>query len=251
MGFPFLSILVGLAALGGLWEFYNLARTKGAQISLPLGAIWTVLFIANGQLAGQEGNFAPVLIGSWLLAAFTWALFKAKRFNGNLTLNWLFTAAGPLYLGLLLSHVLILRESGDSLYDGRAWLLYAFIATISCDTGAFFVGRAIGRFKLAPTISPNKTWEGAIGGLVSAILSSLVLAAIFDLGIAIWCQVLLGLVVGIVAQLGDLSESALKRAVHVKDASSLIPGHGGILDRVDSLVVTIPVTYYFLAIIIS
>ncbi|MCZ6866839.1 MAG: CDP-archaeol synthase, partial [Chloroflexi bacterium] len=100
-------------------------------------------------------------------------------------------------------------------------------------------------------ISPGKTWEGAAGGLIWAVGISIALAAVLDLSFPLWQQVLLGLLLGTVAQMGDLLESALKRRAGVKDAGVLIPGHGGVLDRIDSLLVTIPVTYYILALIID
>ena len=250
-GFPFLTILVGLAALWGLWEFYSLAQACGARPSLPLGAVWTALFVANGHLTAQEGNFAPHLIGGGLLVTAIWELIRARRGDGSFLRNWLFTAGGVLYAGLLLSHALMLREAGNGLYDGRDWLIYALFTTFATDTGAFFTGRFLGKRKLAPTISPGKTWEGAAGGLVWAVGASFALTAILDLSVSLWQQALLGLLLGAAAQVGDLAESALKRASGVKDAGALIPGHGGLLDRVDSLVVTVPVTYYVLTLIIS
>ena len=145
----------------------------------------------------------------------------------------------------------MLREAGDSIYNGYHWLLYALFTTFATDTGAYFVGRAFGKHKLAPVISPGKTWEGAAGGLIWAVGISIALAAVLDLSFPLWQQVLLGLLLGTVAQMGDLLESALKRRAGVKDAGVLIPGHGGVLDRIDSLLVTIPVTYYILALIID
>ena len=248
-GFPYLAILVGIVALLGLWEFYRLAQASGAQVYLPVGVLWTVLFVVNGQLTSQEGNFAPHLIGGGLLVTLAWTF--SQRRGGPFLGSWLFTAAGPLYVGLLLSHALMLREAGDSIYNGYHWLLYTLFTTFATDTGAYFVGRAFGKHKLAPVISPGKTWEGAAGGLIWAVGISIALAAILDLSFPLWQQVLLGLLLGTVAQMGDLLESALKRRAGVKDASVLIPGHGGVLDRIDSVLVTIPVTYYILALIID
>ena len=146
----------------------------------------------------------------------------------------------------LLSHALVLREMGESVNLGRDWLLFALLVTFATDTGAFLTGRAIGRYKMAPAISPNKTWEGAIGGFILAVLASLALGQLLNLELAHWQQGLIGATVGVVSQLGDLSESTLKRVSQVKDAGSIIPGHGGILDRVDSLVLSIPAVYYLL-----
>ncbi len=248
-GFPFLTILVAGAALVGLWEFHRLALALKARPNLPLGALWTLAFVVNGQIASQHGSLAPHIIGAGLIVTLAWAL--ARRRGASFLRSWLLTAAGPLYVGFLLSHALLLREGGNGLYDGRAWLLYALFATFATDTGAYLVGRAFGRHRLAPTISPSKTWEGALGGLVLAAGASMGLCALLDLPVATWLQPVLGLALGVVAQGGDMLESLLKRRAGVKDAGGLLPGHGGLLDRMDSLLLTIPVTHYSLALVLS
>ena len=130
---------------------------------------------------------------------------------------------------------------------GRAWLLLALLTVFATDTGAYFTGRAIGRHPMAPRISPNKTWEGAAGGLGAAVIAVVALGLAFDVDTPRWQQVIIGVAVGVASQLGDLLESRLKRVSNVKDAGSIIPGHGGVLDRLDSIVVSIPVVYYLLA----
>jgi phosphatidate cytidylyltransferase len=157
-------------------------------------------------------------------------------------INWVWTLAGIIYIGWLLSHFIPLR----GLEGGRDWVFIAIFATFAADTAAFFTGRAIGRHPLATAISPGKTWEGAAGGFLGAIAASLILAAILP-GILIpyWQIVLLGALIGIFAQLGDLAESMLKRSVGLKDAGKLIPGHGGLLDRLDSILFTVVVVYYY------
>jgi phosphatidate cytidylyltransferase len=138
---------------------------------------------------------------------------------------------------------LLLRELEHS---GRDWLLFALLVTFATDTGAFLIGRRWGQHKMCPAISPQKTWEGAAGGLVLAVLASVGLGVLLDPGLARWQQALIGATVGVVAQLGDLSESTLKRVSQVKDAGSIIPGHGGVLDRLDSLLFSIPFVFYLL-----
>ena len=108
------------------------------------------------------------------------------------------------------------------------------------------MGRAVGSRPMAPNISPNKTWEGSIGGFASAVAAALVLGLVFDLGVPAWQQAVIGGVVGVVAQWGDLMESKLKRIADVKDAGSIIPGHGGSLDRLDSMLFALPAVYYLL-----
>jgi phosphatidate cytidylyltransferase len=158
-----------------------------------------------------------------------------------------------MYVGFLLSHALMLREitvSGppdDVVVNcGIEWLLFTLLTTFAVDTGAYLVGRAVGRRPMAPSISPNKTWEGSIGGFFSAVLAALALGLVFDLDIATWQLAVIGAVVGVVAQCGDLLESKLKRIADVKDSGSIIPGHGGLLDRLDSLLFSLPAVYYLI-----
>jgi phosphatidate cytidylyltransferase len=140
------------------------------------------------------------------------------------------------------------------LEDGRNWVYLAMLTTFANDTGAYFIGRARGKRKLAPTISPSKTWEGAVGGLICAILAATVIAMIIRLisvelgapfAFAYWQVITLGFLVGLFAQLGDLVESLLKRNMGVKESGNLLPGHGGVLDRFDSLIFVGAVVYYY------
>jgi len=172
--------------------------------------------------------------------------------------SWALTLAGTLYLSWLLSHFILLRELNTPLNSGllaslqiepgAAWIYFTLAITFIQDTAAYFVGRSWGRHKMAPALSPKKTWEGAIGGLVGAIASSLICIPLLGLPIGFGAGVLLGVAGGVVGPLGDLSESLIKRQVGLKDAGSIIPGHGGILDRADSLLFTAPTLYYLISI---
>ena len=129
--------------------------------------------------------------------------------------------------------------------NGLEWFLVVILGTFTTDTGAFLTGKALGKRLLAPDISPNKTVEGAIGGFLTGATAVVLLAYSLDLNISILESIVLGAMIGISAQMGDLIESKLKRAAGVKDAGHIIPGHGGILDRVDSIVLVIVVVYHF------
>ena len=158
---------------------------------------------------------------------------------------------GPIYIGFLLATALMLREITDSEAEGtadlgRSWLLFALLVTFAVDTGAYLVGRTVGSRPMTPSISPSKTWEGSVGGFVSAVAAALILGLVFDLDIPVWQQAAIGAVVGLVAQWGDLIESKLKRLADVKDAGSIIPGHGGLLDRLDSMLLSLPAVYFLL-----
>ena len=130
--------------------------------------------------------------------------------------------------------------------QGTGWVLLAVLAVMSADAAAYAGGRLLGRHQLAPSVSPNKTMEGAVFGWLGGFGATIALDQILNLDVEIWPLVLLALVLPIVSQLGDLAESLFKRAMDVKDSSNLIPGHGGVLDRLDSLLFGLPVVYFFL-----
>jgi phosphatidate cytidylyltransferase len=238
---PLLILLVGAAAALGAWEFYRLGTHAGGRPLTVFGVIWAVLFVvaalfdidwATGSLLAS----AAVLPVVWLV------IFR----RDTLLQSWAWTLTGILYMGWMLGYYVALRQ----LDHGRELVILAVFTTFACDTSAFFVGRAWGRHHMAPTISPHKTWEGAIGGFVGAVAAALALRYLLSLGD--WSLPLnyveaigVGCSIGVVAQLGDLLESLLKRRAGVKDSGNLIPGHGGVLDRIDSLVFTGVIVYYF------
>ena len=229
---------------------------QSTPLPFPLGVLWVLAFIIGGAAADSPVHFAVISLGILICGAFVALLWLIAFYRGE---RWPVAAAylvgGPLYLGFLLAHVLLLVQVGDAggSYElGRNWLLFALLVTFATDTGAYFTGRAIGRHPMTPSISPNKTWEGAVGGFVGAVGAAVLLDQFVNLGLAPtswftawnWQPPLIGATVGIVAQAGDLLESKLKRLSQVKDAGSLMPGHGGLLDRLDSLLITIPAVYY-------
>lgn len=163
---------------------------------------------------------------------------KEQAFN-----SWAWTMAGILYTGWLLSYLVALR----GLPEGRNWVFLAFFATFASDTTAFLVGRTWGRSRLAPSISPAKTWEGAVAGVFGAIIISwlFTLPTPLKLNLTYWQAIILGLLVSVFGQLGDLVESLFKRNMGVKDSGRLIPGHGGVLDRMDSVVFAGVLVYYY------
>jgi phosphatidate cytidylyltransferase len=137
-----------------------------------------------------------------------------------------------------------LRQLDDGLY----WLMIALLCTWVCDTAAYAVGKLWGRHKFFPAVSPKKTWEGAVGGLIGGLLAAVGLGR-WLVGLSVGWGLLLGLAIVGAATFGDLAESVIKRQVGVKDSGQLIPGHGGMLDRIDSLLFVVPVVYYFASII--
>ena len=246
LGFTILMVIIGLLAA---FEFYRMVAVSKVPSLTYLGLIWTALFIISRNsklLSILEPHFnlellTPLLLTSVMIISLIWLLLRPQK-EGVFT-NWAWTIAGILYVGWLLSYLVALR----GMDSGRNWVFFALFITFASDIAAFFIGRAWGKHRLAPHISPGKTWEGTIGGIFGAILVSLlfVIPSPLSLPLSYGQAILLGLLVSIFGQLGDLVESLLKRNTGVKESGKLIPGHGGILDRIDSVVLAGIVVYYY------
>jgi phosphatidate cytidylyltransferase len=154
---------------------------------------------------------------------------------------------GVLYVGFFVPHMTLLRELPSG--EGWRWVLFTVAVVFGSDSGGYFAGRAYGRRKLMPGVSPNKTVEGALGAIVAAVLSALLMHVLVHRALAIPETIVLAVVLSALAQFGDLCESALKRAFGAKDSGWIIPGHGGILDRLDSLLFPFVFTYYYAAVL--
>jgi len=253
-GEPWFTILVAIWGVVAVFEFYRLVAASKVPPLIYFGLIWTLLFILsrNSDLLSilkphfDTNLLTPLLLTSALLLSLIWLLLRVqeKAFTG-----WAWTIAGILYVGWLLSYLVAIR----GMDDGRNWVFLALFTTFASDTAAFFTGRALGRYKLAPHISPGKTCEGTTGGILAAIIVSLLfmLPTPLHLPFHWWQAILLGLLVSIFGQLGDLAESLFKRNMGAKDSSNLIPGHGGFLDRMDSIVFASVVVYYYVVWVIQ
>ena len=249
-GFPWLTIVVAAVALLGLREFYRMMPGPGSPALLSVGALWTTLFIVTGQLIDRSYDYGLyVLLGAGLLAALP-PLFLNRTREG-VFITWALAVGGPIYVGFLLAHAVMLRELDDGADSSRNWLLFAVLVTFATDTGAFATGRLLGRHRMVPSISPNKTWEGAVGGWTWAVAVALALGVLLELSAPLWQAALMGAALGVVAQFGDLVESKFKRATGAKDTGTILPGHGGILDRLDSIVFTLPLVYYLVAFVLK
>ena len=243
-----LAALVVLAGALSIREFYRLSPPDTGPLPIALGIVLTTALIVGASAASGPLNLLIVSGGIWVSGAFLALLWMVAFHSGGQRLTAaVYLLAGPVYVGFLLGHSLALRglDGGGNL--GRDWLLLAILVTFATDTGAYFTGRMLGRRLLAPTVSPGKTWEGSAGGFVAAVAAALAVGLVFNLAIPLWQVGVIGAVVGVAAQLGDLLESKLKRIAGVKDAGNLFPGHGGILDRVDSIVISVPAVYYLVA----
>jgi phosphatidate cytidylyltransferase len=234
-----LSLMVLLATFVGLREFYTLAlpNSKGIErfTGIGLGLILSFLVI--------RGEFKAILPFFVLLLLVLSLLFLAISQNLPSTISRMgILLFGILFIGFLFPHVSLIRN----MVEGRVWVLLLIVTVWAGDIFAFLSGSLFGKHKLYPKISPNKTYEGLGGAIVGSILVALVYKIFFirrmDMGLCI----LLAIGLAVFGQLGDFTESMLKRSAQVKDSGSLIPGHGGMLDRMDSFLFSAPFLHYFL-----
>jgi len=236
VGTSAVAALIMVLAVASGWELADMVR---ARRTCPLRwflLAWPISFVAAGWLIAED------VTGWWvMLAAFLIGTVPAIGIllTGRRTPFVYAIAAGP-YVGIALAHTPILR----SVDDGAQWLALAVIVIFAADSAAMLVGVTVGRHKLSPQISPKKTWEGVAGGLIGGAVAAVVADAVFDLEIASAMAVVLGVVMALTGTLGDLGESAFKRHAGVKDSGFLVPGHGGVLDRLDSLIPNLIIVYW-------
>ncbi len=251
-GAPYV-IAVGIVLILAALEFFAAAggegaiaasteRKEGRRFTPTASGIIGGISVA-AVVAGADAGFAEWtgLLAAAIIAAFVLPLARADAQTG--LLDWLVIVGGVAYVGYLGSHLVLLRQGPD----GTDWTLLALLATFATDTTAYFVGRAVGSVRIAPDISPGKTLEGSLAGLGAGFLAVLALYWVTDPKIGAGSTEVVGLALAlpIAAMIGDLAESLIKRGSGVKDTSALVPGHGGFLDRLDSVLFTAPLVYYF------
>lgn len=246
-------VLIELAILLGMNEYYRMVETRGLSPKKLVG-IAAALLIGLIALTGRV-DYMALFLSLVVLVVMIDQL--ASRDLSAVITGSAVTLFGVIYIGWMLSHALLLRFPTDppaGVDLGLFFVILAIAGTFLADAGAFFVGRAFGRHKLAPFISPGKTWEGAIGGVVGGTLGIVGTKLVFDWfifptpgsGMPLYHCLILGLILVPATIGGDLFESMLKRDAGIKDSGALIPGHGGIMDRLDSILFALPVTYYYL-----
>ncbi len=228
------AAVAAVLAVGSL-EFTHLRRRWFEPV-----CILTAVVVA-GIAVGAHGN--QYQWWAWLAAGLVFPPIAAavNPTEDGASADAVWAIGGVLYVAYLGSFLVLLRDE----FDGREWAYLALASTFAVDTAAYFTGRAIGRHKLAPKISPKKTIEGFVGGWIAGAAAVIALHYAFDLGIGLGYVIALAVALPLAATVGDLVESAIKRLEHVKDASELIPGHGGVLDRFDSILFTFPLVYLF------
>ena len=263
-GPPWITALAVAAAVVGVWEGYRLYPLAaadngpvGAQgLPTALGGVWSAALVLAGELAVAPLDFAKAVVAICIAGCIVAGLWMIAAWRGERPVAagaWL--CLTPVYVGGALAAAVALRGIEQDLAGipvtpviagttaGLWWLLLAILGVYAADTGAYVVGRLIGRHRMAPSISPGKTWEGTAGGLISAVIVVSLLGIYTPLDLPVWQAVVTGVILGIVAPTGDLLESKIKRWAGVKDSGVIFPGHGGMLDRLDSLLPSFIVVY--------
>ena len=271
-GLPFAAFAMLLSIIGW-YEYTNMMKAKGIDITFILGAVTLIFMLCCAWLGNTEELLAVITIGTLLILLMTVLLHGSVR-----PIDACASIGGVLYIGLPFSYLILLRflddenqaiplDSITSIIDnglpalgnafeslialnfdfGGALIWLLFICTWSSDTFAYFVGVAIGSHKLASSISPKKTIEGFIGGIVGTTAMAVLIGHVL-FNFPLVEMAILGMILAIVATLGDLVESVMKRFAGIKDSGILLPGHGGMLDRFDSVFYTAPFFYYFIII---
>ncbi len=248
-----LALLVGVASMLAALEFYRLAERKRVQPLAGVGAAAAAGFVLVAALRPERGleNGGLWLLLAVLVLGISTAAIWLRGVEGEPVLSLSVTLFGAVYTGGLLAHALFLRHLPgiEGAWHGTALLFAPVLLTWSNDTFAYFVGRQWGKRKLIPRVSPGKSVEGALGGLLGTVLVAAGYACVLGLfgtyRLSLPQAVVLGVLVSVAAQVGDLVESLLKRDAGVKDSGALLPGHGGALDRFDSLLFTVPIAYGF------
>ncbi len=220
-------------------EYVKILEHKGFYPSLK------VMFLSQLIIASiayfQRFDLVAVALTFCSIGAFMWVLFRGRQ---PYIANVATTLLGIIYCGWFPLHLIFLRHlSSERFHDGLGFVVLMFTAILMTDIGCYYAGRHLGKHKLAPIVSPNKTIEGSIGGAIAAIIGALIIG--YFLQLEWYFSVMLGFLCTVFAQIGDLCESLLKRDAGVKDSGHSLPGHGGFLDRTDSFILTIPVMYYF------
>ncbi|MBF0492692.1 MAG: phosphatidate cytidylyltransferase [Deltaproteobacteria bacterium] len=235
----FKSFVIVVVALC-LKEYMSIALPHHPSSSPQLGVVLGT--ILSAVILFAKGGSDLWIASLTLLVVTTFVFYLFRKHEMGLILHQIaITVLGCIYIASLFSYVGLMR----ALDHGVFWVFLVAGATFMSDTGAYFVGHAMGKHKLAPLVSPGKTVEGFVGGVLGSVLATFICKLVFWQAFPKKECVIIGVLIGVIGPLGDLSESLIKRSVDVKDSGQLIPGHGGLLDRVDALLFTAPLVYYY------
>ena len=243
-----LLIAVFVVSVLAAREIFHLMKEAGYRPSLAASTLVMALLLAAAHF--PDLNLLGLVLSASVILTLTWQLLQSPE--GHPTQSWALTLGAALWLGWLIGHFVQLRDLSPAfgLGTGTRWLALMFLVTWINDTAAYAVGKTIGRHPCCPYLSPHKTWEGTIGGWFGGLAATVLLGYwLVDLP---WAHgLVLGALVATVAPFGDLAKSMVKRQMGVKDFSSLIPGHGGMFDRIDSLLFVAPTIYYYATLVLA
>lgn len=237
-------LFVALAVVSmtiALYEFWHLARRLGAKPDVVVGYAGAAAIL--GTFYFNAPSLLVVVLPGFIIAALAVEMLRGAPFD-KMIFSSGSTVLGVLYVMLLGGHLVAVR-TGFTPELSKDLLSFFFLVLMGSDTGAYYTGRAFGRHKLAPGVSPGKTWEGAVGGMAASLLMATLAHYWFFPQLSLWAALPLAALMNVLGVVGDLTESALKRGAGAKDAANFLPGHGGLLDRLDSLLFNAPVIYYF------
>jgi phosphatidate cytidylyltransferase len=232
-------LLLLVASCICLHEFFSLASPKLSRVPRALAFVLCFFFLALFSWGSILLAFA--LLCFTVMISLSFYLFSDSGLRKNVIEDTATVALAFLYIGLPLSLLVLI----DRAPRGNVWIFFLLTVIFLGDTGAFYCGRLLGKHKLYVTVSPGKTWEGAVGGFASSVLGGIFFSQTFGLHESVGTVAVISGVLSIAGQVGDLAESMIKRNYGVKDSGKILPGHGGFLDRVDSLLFAIPVCYAF------
>jgi len=232
-----------LIGIMGLKEFYNGFDNLGIKPSLPIGLASTFLLYSINLLEFEDGTTWYMF---WVFAVVLMSLLYLFKIEERKLEDGMVTALGVFYVVFFSYHIILVEQLPE--YGLLVWLI--FLTAFGTDSMAYFAGYFFGKHKLCPSISPKKTIEGSIGGIAGSVILCGVFAYFVMPFLFLQC-IVIGIMGGIVSQFGDLTASLFKRKMGIKDFGNLIPGHGGILDRIDSLLFTAPFTYYYIMLMIK
>ena len=241
-------VIAILALSAGLFEFYSLTKKlelkADAAVAYLGAAAITVAFIFDAPTTAPD--LLLITLAGFVILVLITQTFRFRKDFSKMLGGIGVTIGGVLYLAFLGGFLIATRVG----FEGRPFLSshllgYFFLVLMGSDTGAFFAGRLFGKHKLAPKISPGKTWEGLIGGIVAAVAFAALATFWFFPELPYQVSIALAICMASIGALGDLTESAMKRGSNTKDAANILPGHGGLLDRLDSLLLNAPILYYF------
>jgi len=239
---PLFIVMAVAAMVLGLYEFWLLAKRRGMKPDEVVGFLGAAALFA-GFFFDVPGEALLLTLIIFLIAALSVEMLKGAPFDKMISSVGA-TVLGVLYVVMLGGHLVAVRMLPEQKLAAHL-LFFFFLIIMGSDTGAYYTGRAFGRRKLAPKISPGKTWEGAIGGMLASLLMAIVAHYWFFPELKLRAALPLAAAMNVLGVIGDLTESALKRGAGAKDAAQVLPGHGGLLDRLDSLLFNAPLIYYF------